>query len=132
MAADDPIKGGAMRLSSARLAMVYAALVTVFTAVLLLSVYLLTRSALEREITAVVRAEVDDLADDLRLGGIAQVAATLRLRADSWGRTGAVFLLANEDFLPVAGNLTAWPHAISTRGGNPPESAMVEFESAAQ
>ena len=93
-------------MSSARLALVYAALVTVLTSALLLTVYLLTRSALEREIAAVVRAEVDDLSDDLRLGGIAQVAATLRLRADSWGRTGAVFLLADERFQPVAGNLS--------------------------
>ena len=113
-------------MSSARLALVYAALVTVFTSALLLTVYLLTRSALEREIAAVVRAEVDDLSDDLRLGGIAQVAATLRLRADSWGRTGAVFLLADERFQPVAGNLTSWPHEILPR-----ESAMVEFEIAA-
>jgi signal transduction histidine kinase len=114
-------------MSSARLALVYAALVTVFTSALLLAVYLLTRSALEREIAAVVRAEVDDLSDDLRLGGIAQVAATLRLRADSWGRTGAVFLLADERFRPVAGNLTAWPREIEPR-----ESAMVEFDIAAR
>ena len=114
---------GNMRMSSARLALVYAALVTVFTSTLLFTVYLLTRNALEREIAAVVRAEVDDLSDDLRLGGIAQVAATLRLRADSWGRTGAVFLLADERFQPVAGNLTAWPHDIV-----PSESAMVEFD----
>jgi len=124
MAAD--LLSGNMRMSSARLALVYAALVTVFTSALLLTVYLLTRSALEREIAAVVRAEVDDLSDDLRLGGIAQVAATLRLRADSWGRTGAVFLLADERFQPVAGNLTSWPHEILPR-----ESAMVEFEIAA-
>jgi len=113
-------------MSSARLALLYAALVAVFTSVLLLSVYLLTRNALEREIAAVVRAEVDDLSDDLRLGGVAQVAATLRLRADSWGRTGAVFLLADERFQPVAGNLTAWPREIV-----PHESAMVEFDIAA-
>jgi len=116
-----------MRMSSARLALVYAALVTVFTSALLLTVYLLTRNALEREIAAVVRAEVDDLSDDLRLGGVAQVAATLRLRADSWGRTGAVFLLADEQFRPVAGNLTAWPRDIVPR-----ESAMVEFDIAAR
>jgi signal transduction histidine kinase len=124
MAAD--LLAGNMRMSSARLALVYAALVTVFTSTLLLTVYLLTRSSLEREIAAVVRAEVDDLSDDLRLGGIAQVAATLRLRADSWGRTGAVFLLADERFQPVAGNLTSWPHEIVPR-----ESAMVEFDIAA-
>ena len=79
---------------------------------LLATVYLVTRSALEREIAAVIRAEVDDLGDDLRLGGVERVAATLRLRADSWGRTGAVFLLADEQFRPVAGNLSAWPRDI--------------------
>jgi signal transduction histidine kinase len=126
MAADVLATAGTMRMSSARLALLYAALVAVFTSVLLLSVYLVTRNALEREIAAVVRAEVDDLSDDLRLGGIAQVAATLRLRADSWGRTGAVFLLADDHFRPVAGNLTAWPREIVLR-----ESAMVEFDIAA-
>src|SRR6185369_16236551 len=89
-------------------------------------VYLLTRSALEREIAAVVRAEVDDLSDDLRLGGIGQVSATLRLRADSWGRTGAVFLLADQNFRPVEGNLSAWPRDVGERAG------AVEFEIAAQ
>jgi signal transduction histidine kinase len=123
MATENTLKQRTMRMSSARLALFYAALVTVLTTVLLLTVYLLTRTALEREIAAVVRAEVDDLSDDLRLGGIAQVAATLRLRADSWGRTGAVFLLADEKFKPVAGNLTDWPLDIDLR-----ESAMVEFE----
>ena len=127
MAADLLARAGPMRPSSARLALLYAALVAVFTSGLLLAVYLLTRNALEREIAAVVRAEVDDLSDDLRLGGIAQVAATLRLRADSWGRTGAVFLLADERFQPVAGNLIAWPREIEPR-----ESAMVEFDIAAQ
>jgi methyl-accepting chemotaxis protein len=107
--------------------LLYAMLVTVFTSSVLLSVYLLTRNALEREISAVVRAEVDDLSDDLRLGGITQVAATLRLRADSWGRTGAVFLLADERFQPVAGNLSEWPRDIE-----PNTSAMVEFEIAAR
>jgi signal transduction histidine kinase len=115
-----------MRMSSARLAMLYTALVTVLTSVLLGTVYLLTRSALEREIGAVVRAEVDDLSDDLRLGGVEQVAATLRLRADSWGRTGAVFLLADRDFTPVAGNLSEWPRDAAIN------ASMVEFDIAAQ
>jgi signal transduction histidine kinase len=116
-----------MRMSSARLALLYTALVTVLTSVLLGTVYLLTRSALEREIDTVVRTEVEDLSDDLRLGGVEQVAATLRLRADSWGRTGAVFLLADQQFRPVAGNLSAWPRDIANNA-----TAMVEFDIAAQ
>ena len=64
-----------------------------------------------------VRAEVEDLADDLRLGGVERVAATLRLRADSWGRTGAVFLLADREFRPVAGNLSEWPRDVPAATG---------------
>ncbi len=111
-APERPAREPALRMSSARLALVYTALVTLITAVLLATVYLVTRSALEREIAAVIRAEVDDLGDDLRLGGVERVAATLRLRADSWGRTGAVFLLTDEQFRPVAGNLSSWPRDI--------------------
>jgi signal transduction histidine kinase len=127
MAAESHWRDRAMRMSSSRLALFYTALVTVLTSVLLATVYLFTRSALEREIAAVVRAEVEDLADDLRLGGVERVAATLRLRVDSWGRTGAVFLLADERFQPVAGNLSEWPRDIE-----PNTSAMVEFEIAAR
>lgn len=112
-----------MRMSSARMAMLYAALVTVLTSLLLLSVYLVTRNALEREIAAVVRAELDDLSDDLRIGGLRQVAATLRLRADSWGRTGAVFLMADAQYRPIAGNLSAWPKEFETR-----DNGMIEFD----
>jgi signal transduction histidine kinase len=115
-----------MRMSSARLAMLFAALVAVLTGLLLLTVYLFTRNALEREIAAVVRAELDDLSGELRFGGLPRVAATLRQRADSWGRTGAVFLLADAQQRPVAGNLTAWPRKVE-----PTSSGMVEFEIAA-
>jgi signal transduction histidine kinase len=122
MPADAPAAGG-MRLSSARLALLYTALITLFTSALLGTVYLLTRNALEREIAAVVRAEVDDLSDALRLGGVERVAATLDLRSDSWGRTGAVFLLVDEKLAPVAGNLSEWPRDI------PPRAAeRVEFD----
>jgi signal transduction histidine kinase len=117
----------AMRMSSKRLALLYIALVTVLTGTLLGSVYLLTRGALERETATVVHAEMADLADDLRLGGLQRVVATLRLRRDSWGRTGAVFLLADAHFQPVAGNLSGWPREL--RRGN---AGMLEFELAAE
>jgi signal transduction histidine kinase len=123
MRGEDALRGGRIRLSSARLALLYTALITVLTSALLGTVYLLTRNALEREIATVVRSEVDDLQDDLRLGGLEQVAATLRLRSDSWGRTGAVFLLADRKLQPIAGNLTEWPRDV------PAQSAeLVEFD----
>ena len=123
MRGEDAPRRVRIRLSSARLALLYTALITVLTSALLGTVYLLTRNALEREIATVVRSEVDDLQDDLRLGGVEQVAATLRLRSDSWGRTGAVFLLADRKLQRVAGNLTEWPRDV------PAQSAeLVEFD----
>jgi len=116
-----------MRLSSKRLALIYIVLVTALTGTLLGSVYLLTRGALERETATVVHAEMADLADDLRLGGLQRVVATLRLRRDSWGRTGAVFLLADAHFQPVAGNLSGWPREL--KRGN---AGMLEFDLAAE
>jgi len=113
-------------MSTKRLALLYIALVTVLTSLLLGSVYLLTRGALQRETATVVHSEMADLADDLRLGGLQRVVATLRLRRDSWGRTGAVFLLADAHFQPVAGNLSGWPREL--RRGN---AGMLEFELAA-
>jgi signal transduction histidine kinase len=123
MPGERPARSGRMRLSSARLALLYTALITVLTSALLGTVYLLTRNALEREIATVVRSEVEDLSDDLRLGGVAQVAATLRLRSDSWGRTGAVFLLADRDLQRIAGNLTEWPRDVPAQS-----AARVEFD----
>lgn len=115
-----------MRISSARLALLYAALVAVLTTLLLAGIYLLTRGALEREAQAVARAEIGDLIDDMRLGGIERVAATLRTRADRWGRTGAVFVLADENLRPIAGNLTRWPREVRPR-----PAANVHFSIAA-
>ena len=117
-----------MRMSSARLALFYAALMAVLTSTLLVTVYLLTRNVLEREIAMVIRAEVEDLADDLRLGGVEQVAQTLRLRVDSWGRTGAVFLLADAQFRPVAGNLSEWPRDVVPSDSPPEPSELIEFD----
>lgn len=133
MPAELPAPERMMRMSSARLALLYTALVTVLTGALLVTVYLFTRSALEREISAVVRAETEDLADELRQGGVERVAETLRLRTDSWGRTGAVFLLADEQFRPVAGNLSEWPRDVMPGASaadlsNPNLSDMVEFD----
>jgi signal transduction histidine kinase len=76
----------------------------------------------------VIRAEVEDLADDLRLGGVERVAQTLRLRVDSWGRTGAVFLLADAQFRPVAGNLSEWPRDVVPGVSPLDPSEMIEFD----
>jgi signal transduction histidine kinase len=106
-----------LRSAPARLALAYGTVVALTVSVLLGTVYLLTRNVLERDIKAIVAAEVEDLADDQRFGGIEQVVETLRRRTDSWGRSGAVFLLADSSLHSLAGNLSAWPSDVVPRNG---------------
>lgn len=100
------------RLSSARLTTLYVLIFAVGIAILLTSVYILSGRVLDREVDAVIQAEVNGLIDDYRRGGLLQLISTLNLRADSWGRSGAVYLLANTDGTRVAGNIASWPTRI--------------------
>ncbi|HYP80261.1 MAG TPA: ATP-binding protein [Steroidobacteraceae bacterium] len=110
------------RSSAARLAFVYGTVVLLLVVALQGTVFLLTRSALQREIHAIVSAELEDLAEDYRDGGMASLVSVLRSHTDSWGRTGAVYLLTDDALRPLAGNLTAWPEDV-----RPVESHEVRF-----
>lgn len=111
------------RSSAARLAFVYGAVVLLLVVALQGGVFLLTRNALQREIQAIVSAELDDLAEDYRAGGILRLAAVLRSQNDSWGRSGAVYLLTDARLRPLAGNLAAWPEDVA-----PAASHEVRFQ----
>jgi signal transduction histidine kinase len=110
------------RSSAARLAFVYGTVVLLLVIALQGTVFLLTRNALQREIHAIVSAELEDLAEDYRDGGMANLVSVLRSHTDSWGRTGAVYLLTDDALRPLAGNLTAWPEDV-----RPVESHEVRF-----
>jgi len=100
------------RLSSARLAALYVIIFAVGVVSLLTAVYFLTARVLDREVDAVIQAEVNGLVDVYRQGGLLQLIGTLHRRADSWGRTGAVYLLANPDGSRIAGNIARWPSQV--------------------
>ena len=97
------------RLSSARLSTLYVLIFAAGITVLLTSIYVLSARVLDREVDAVIQAEVNGLIDDYRRGGLLELITTLNLRTDSWGRSGAVYLLANSDGSRIAGNLGGWP-----------------------
>jgi signal transduction histidine kinase len=103
------------RSSTARLAIAYGVVVLLLVVVLQGAVFLLTRNALDGEVRRVINAELDELARDYTAGGLPELVNVLRSRTDSWGRTGAVYLLTDETLKPVAGNLTAWPRDIQPR-----------------
>lgn len=98
-----------LRLSSARLAALYVVIFAVGISVLLSAVSVLTARVVDREVDAVIQAEVNGLIDVYRQGGLLQLVATLNRRADSWGRSGAVYLLADHNGAIIAGNLARWP-----------------------
>ena len=101
-----------MRLSSARLAALFVVIFAAAITLVLTAVYVLTARVLDREVDSVIRSEVTHLVDDYSSGGLLQLVATLHRRADSWDRTGAVYLLIQPNGYPIAGNLAHWPHVV--------------------
>jgi signal transduction histidine kinase len=101
-----------LRSSAARLTLTYGVVVLLLVVALQSTVWLLTRDALEREVQRVMTTELDKLGQVYVKGGIGDVDWALRERADSWGRTGAVYLLVNSEMQPRAGNLAAWPREV--------------------
>jgi len=96
--------------------------VTVGVSALLLSVYLLTQRAMERQVDLVVETEIESLREDYRSGGRKRLIEVLDRRTDDWGRLGAAYLLIDKQGAPLAGNLPAWPTMSN------PEGAWREFE----
>ena len=113
-------------LSPARLAALYVALFAISAGAIIGAIYVLTQRVLERETDSIINAELGGLKDDFRLGHLRRLIDTLDLRTDSWGRTGAVYLLVDRNFKRVAGNIGNWPLAA---GSAPP---WVEFSIADQ
>jgi signal transduction histidine kinase len=83
--------------------------VTVGVSALLLSVYLLTQRAMERQVDLVVETEIESLREDYRSGGRKRLIDVLDKRTDDWGRLGAAYLLIDKQGVVLAGNLPAWP-----------------------
>jgi signal transduction histidine kinase len=110
------------QLSSSRLAVLYVLIVAAGIASVLTTVYVLTVRVLDREVDAVIQAEVNGLNEDYRRGGLLGLVGTLHMRADSWGRPGAVYLLADPFGVPIAGNIARWPERFEER------DQWIEFE----
>jgi signal transduction histidine kinase len=110
------------RLSASRVTLLYVLIFAAGISSILVAVYYLTARVLDREVDAVIRTEVDGLVDDYRRGGVLQLIDTLNRRADNWGRTGAVYLLADPTGNRIAGNIGSWPTEFDT------SEEWVEFE----
>lgn len=98
-----------LRTSAFRLALGYMLIFTLGVSALSGSIYLLTKTMLNDEIDAVITAELEGLIDDYHGGGLPALADELTWRSDSWGHTGAVYLLVDGKLVKEGGNLENWP-----------------------
>lgn len=108
--------------STNRLAAIYVGLCALCVGGLLWVGFLITARGLEREVDVVIATELDGLKDDYDEGGLQRLVDTLNHRTDSWGRTGAVYLLVDSANHKIAGNLSGWPNDERERNG------WVEFD----
>jgi len=112
------------RLSASRVALLYVLIFSAGISSVLVAVYFLTARVLDREVDVIIQAEVTGLVEDYRRGGLLQLIDTLNRRADSWGRTGAVYLLADSSGNRIGGNIARWPNEFASSEGH----EWVEFE----
>src|ERR1700722_12691107 len=98
-----------LRTSAARLALGYGAIFTLGVSALLGTVYFLTTRVIDNEADAVISAELEGLTDEYHRDGLSGLTDELSFRADSWGQTGAVYLLVDPNLVKEGGNLQRWP-----------------------
>jgi signal transduction histidine kinase len=92
-----------------RLSVGYTLLVLLAVSVTLGSAYLLTESLITDEVDLIIDTEMKSLQDKFAQSAIAGVTDEINLRIDSWGRIGAVYMLADANYERIAGNVTDWP-----------------------
>jgi signal transduction histidine kinase len=92
-----------------RLSVGYTLLVTLAVSVTLGSAYLLTESLITDEVDLIIDTELQSLEEKFARSGVPGVTDEINLRIDSWGRIGAVYMLADASFERIAGNVTDWP-----------------------
>lgn len=95
--------------SAFRLSVGYTLLVTLAVGVTLGSAYLLTESLITDEVDLIIDSELQSLEERYARGGLPAVNDEINLRIDSWGRIGAVYMLADSSYERLAGNVTHWP-----------------------
>jgi signal transduction histidine kinase len=100
---------GLFNTSAFRMSMGYTLLVTLAVCVTLGSTYLLTQSIIEGDVDLILDTELRSLQNEYVRSGMQGVTEEINLRIDSWGRIGAVYMLAGPKFDRLAGNVTNWP-----------------------
>jgi methyl-accepting chemotaxis protein len=104
-----------------RLAVLYALLLGVSVAILLGFIYWSTAGFMARQTDATIDAEIQGLAEQYRRRGLTGLSSLIAERVARDPGGAGVYLLADNDYQPLVGNLHAWPTA------EPDGDGWVEF-----
>jgi signal transduction histidine kinase len=113
-----------LKSSIVRLAALYTVLFTVSVASLLGFVYYATAGYLARQTDAAIAAEVAELVNRYRSGGVQALAREISNKSAANIGRQSVYLLTNESLDPIAGNISHWPQGQA----RPTEPGWLEFE----
>lgn len=98
-----------IRTSVVRLALIYISAFALTTAVLFGSVYVLTLRAVDSATEDLMESQIQGLSEQYLTLGLRGLVAVIRERSQSLDRSRAVYLLVDENYKTVVGNLDVWP-----------------------
>jgi len=105
----DARRWGLFNTSAFRMSMGYTLLVTLAVCVTLGSTFYLTQRIIQGDVDLIIDTEIKSLQNQYVRSGVPGLTEEINLRIDSWGRIGAVYMLAGPKFDRLAGNVTNWP-----------------------
>ena len=100
-----------LRSSTFRLALLYTALSIASVVILLGFIYWATAGYMDRQTDETIEAEIRGLAEQYRRRGLAGLSRIIAERISEDPSGASVYLLSEEDFTPLIGNLNRWPDA---------------------
>ncbi|MDR3514418.1 MAG: HAMP domain-containing sensor histidine kinase [Azospirillaceae bacterium] len=104
------------RTTTLRLALLYLGLFLTSVAVILAVLYWSTQTFLSHQTRTTVEAEINGLEEQYRQRGLPGLVDVVASRS-SVRHTSTIYLLTGPDYLPLAGNLSAWPTNAPAPGG---------------
>lgn len=110
------------RTSAFQLALIYAALFVVSVLGLFAILYWATIGSVNRQIDATIQSEILGLAEQYERQGLNGLVDVLSERVSRSSDGRAIYLFADSNLLPIAGNLRKWPAASLGADG------QIEFE----
>lgn len=111
-----------LKSTTLRIALVYVVLFAGSVAALLGFVYYQTIGYVGRQTDAAIAAEAAELANQFQQGDVAALAREISNKAAANIGRRSIYLLADEDLSPIAGNINRWPDEVE-----PDESGWIQF-----